>query len=360
MNGTQTASKSHIYRGPTAPITCLALSPSAKTIYAGSWDKIIWSWDVETRTPSRRFQGHNDFVKALLCIRLNGHDILISGAADATIIIWNATTGTKLQVLKGGHTRGIQDLAIDPTTYPPPTSTSTSPDSTSSISTPIPIRFFSASSDRTIRRWNLTLKNSPSTHRPDKNAHPTNKPLENLTLSAQEIDPLNPIIAHETSIYKILFSPSPSDEDTELWTCSADGTIKCLSCAQAFTAETTLPHGDYVRSIALDEEGGTYVISGGRSEDVKVWDRGTGELVHVYEGHFGEIMDLVVLRGRAVSVGIDGTVRTWGLTRRDIERAKVEKDDGVEERVVDKKKEEEQGDLMTEEEERELAELMDD
>jgi hypothetical protein len=62
-----------------------------------------------------------------------------------------------------------------------------------------------------------------------------------------------------------------------------------------------------------------------------------------------------------VSVGIDGTVRRWGLEGKEVAEAKRRREDemsGVlrrEEEVEDKKE-----GLLTEEEERELAELMED
>jgi hypothetical protein len=81
-------------------------------------------------------------------------------------------------------------------------------------------------------------------------------------------------------------------------------------------------------------------------------------LVHVYEGHFDEVTGVVVDEegGRAVSVSIDGTVRSWGLKPQDIQKAKddAEKEAKGEVEVVEKKS------MLTAEEEAELAELMGD
>jgi len=57
-------------------------------------------------------------------------------------------------------------------------------------------------------------------------------------------------------------------------------------------------------------------------------------------------------------VSIDGTIRTWGLGKPDLEKARKEKEEKLkglekEEKVKPKKS------LLTEEEEAELAELMD-
>ncbi len=65
-------------------------------------------------------------MKTVLCARLpptnptsKAFDVLISGSADCTIIIWDILNGAKLHTLVG-HNRGILCLAIDPLSYPDP------------------------------------------------------------------------------------------------------------------------------------------------------------------------------------------------------------------------------------------------
>jgi WD40 repeat protein len=65
-----------VYRGPTAPVTSVAIGGhGGATVFAGCWDKDIWSWDRDTGTPGRRYKGHSDFVKAIICVRINGKDV---------------------------------------------------------------------------------------------------------------------------------------------------------------------------------------------------------------------------------------------------------------------------------------------
>lgn len=103
---------------------------------------------------------------------------------------------------------------------------------------------FSAGSDREIRRWRLSTDLS----------------------SAGEIDTENPIIQHETSVFALKF-----DTDEDLWTASADGTVKCLNRERGWEVDTTLNHGDYVDAVVVEPQG-TWVVSAGRDEEVKVWD----------------------------------------------------------------------------------------
>ena len=231
----QTGEKSHIYRGPAAPVTCLALCPDTSTVFAGCWDKNIWSWDTNTRAHRRKYTGHTDFVKTVLCFHIGTEDLLVSGGADACIIVWNTTTGVKLHTLKG-HTRGIQGLVIDPVTY------------TSDAST---VTIFSAGSDREIRRWQIGSD------------------------SATEIHGTAPIIEHETSVYRLLF-----DADDDLWTASADGTVKCLARDRGWKTDTILTHPDFVRDVVVDERDG-WIVTVCRDEEVRVWNRAVRSLAKI-------------------------------------------------------------------------------
>lgn len=284
-------------------------------MFAGCWDKTIWSWSISTRKLGRRFHGHSDFVKALLVFALQGKELLLSGSADTTIIVWDAATGEKLHTLKG-HTRGILALALDPAEYAP---------------TKDRVVVFSAGSDREIRRWSIGLS------------------------SATEIqDSHSPIIAHETNVDAIHF-----DSDDDLWTASADRTAKCLSRARNWKEDSRFEHPDYVRDVVIDEEGG-WVVTACRDEEVRVWERGSGKLYHTFSGHFEEVTGLVLMPGqKVVSVSIDGTVRQWSLKAPDLAEAIKEAED---ERLGKTKESEPEKNenVMTAEEEAELAALMED
>jgi WD40 repeat protein len=69
----------------------------------------------------------------------------------------------------------------------------------------------------------------------------------------------------------------------------------------------------------------------------------------VYEGHFDEITKLAVVGTTIISASLDGTIRTWD-TRKAPEKLVLKKEEPKKE----------SGSGLTEEEERELAELMSD
>jgi WD40 repeat protein len=104
-----------------------------------------------------------------------------------------------------------------------------------------------------------------------------------------------------------------------------------------------LAHDSYVRSIAIMDE---LVVTGCEDEDVWVWDG--DRLVSRVTGHCAGVTCLQVWKGHLISGGLDATVRFWtrqGRSRRDIADA-----DLLHPRSM--------ATAMTEEEERELEELL--
>ncbi|KAG5996122.1 hypothetical protein E4U52_007286 [Claviceps spartinae] len=323
------------YRGPKAPVTCLALGgKDSKTVFAGSWDKDVWSWHASSTVLVRKYSGHSDFVKTVLCAQLGGQELLISGGADKKIIVWDVETGRRLHTLQDPTTTmlAVQHLALDPI-----------------LCSRDEIVVVSASSDPHLRRWKIT----PDGWEQLTECFHDRADTERLTI--QE---------HDTSIYKLVFD-ADDEEDIDLWTASADGTAKCLIRSRNFVAEDVLTHGDYVRAVQPTEH---WVFTAGRDENVKVWERASGKLYCTLEGHYDEITDLVLLRSshgtpeKVCSVSIDGTIRTWPILKaqlddvvRQIEVFKQPKKEGEADAVAAAGES-----LLTAEEEAELAELMDD
>ncbi len=321
MTSLQTKDTKTFYKGPANPLTSVAIGGErGQTIFAGCWDKYVWSWDAATGEASQ-WIGHSDFVNAVVCANLSGKSILLSGGSDKRIIVWDATTGQVLHKLRDklDNMRAVRYLAIDPV-----------------ASSEGEIVLLSASSDPKIRRWKISLDAAEQI-------------METAEAATEAIH------EHETSVYSLFFDIN--EEEADLYTASADGTARCLSRAKNWKSENAFEHGDYVDAVVVTDD---WVVTAGRNEDIKVWDKSSGKLWFTYEGHFEEVKGLVVLDGgkKVASAGIDGTIRLWSLTKKGLLKAKEEKeeiDKGLEKEVVEEKKS-----LMTAEEEAELAELMDD
>lgn len=271
--------------------------------------------------PTRSLKGHSDFVKCVLATTLNDKPVLVSGGADASIIVWDISSdnfGAQLHKLKG-HTKALQDLTIDPESIPADAS---SPSDSFVL--------FTASSDREIRRWHVSRAT----------AHELSESQE------------KPICVHDTSVYKLTW-----DADGDLWTASADKTARHLVRARDWAADAVLTHPDFVRDVYVDDRRGV-IVTACRDEEVRVWSIASSQLVCTYSGHYEEVTGLVPIRdGWVASVSIDGTVRQWGLDKDAMtayheavaKQASGESDDAGEKKG-----------MLTAEEEAELAELMDD
>ncbi|ETN36623.1 uncharacterized protein HMPREF1541_08901 [Cyphellophora europaea CBS 101466] len=272
-------------RGPAAPLTCLASYGvgNAMRIFAGCWDKSIWTYTFELGatdagkkvTNVSSFPAHADFVKCLVVAPTpDKQPVLISGGADGDVRFWTLE-GKPLAKISPGC-RGIESMVIDPLS---------SPES--------PVVVFSTS-QREI--FQLTI---PS--------------LSEISASTVKLS--NAILAHETSVYSLHF-----DGDGDLWTASADKTAKRLVRENGWQPDTVLQHPDFVRDIVTHDKYGL-VITACRDEEVRVWNRGTGALVHVFTGHFEEVTALALSGDMVLSVGIDATLRRWSLAPGDMQRA---------------------------------------
>ncbi|CAK7268080.1 hypothetical protein SEPCBS119000_002879 [Sporothrix epigloea] len=366
--------KATVYRGPAAPVTSLALGgPGGKMLFAGSWDKTVWSYDRDTHQAMTRYGavggpsggGHTDFVKAVVCGRLGTLDVLISGGVDKKIIVWDVASGKRLHTLQDSSPAAtsnrqrmlaVQDLAIDPV-----------------ATTRDEIWLVSASSDPHIRRWRVRLDGWEQVAEADGDSRDT------ATASRAK----KTLLAHETTVYKVVFDDGNYEagggddgEDVDLWTSSGDGTVKRLSRLHgfqhkdSFDSSSTYHHGGHVRAVALTD---AWVVTAGRDEDLQYWDR-TGATSESkantryasIAGHFDEVTGLVVLsdRRRLCSVSLDGTVRTWPLVKAEVdalvELQKKERDAAANGTECDDGAEAQQDGLMTADEEAELAALMED
>ncbi|KAK3081447.1 hypothetical protein LTS18_006610 [Coniosporium uncinatum] len=348
--------KDHIVRGPAGVFGCLAYAPSGITkgdpvLFAGHWNGSIYSWSVRSRKLIRTYSGHaKDKAVTALGVKAQRpmeRNLLISGAKDNKIVIWDIDSGSILQSLTN-HTRGVLSLAVGAILDHGREA----------------FRFFSADSLREIRVWRYKAS--------DPASESQQEPTKGATSVAEECTISD---AHETSINALHLSTTWSDDKQQvdhLWTASTDKTAKCLEMTyspglskeddgvgdyKAHKVSQTLQHPSYVRAIAVDTENGL-VITGCEDEEIRVWDEETGELVHTYSGHFEPVTDLVVLprRNEVVSVSFDMTIRRWSLDRNVMRKLKEEAKKKPDAAAQPKKT----GPELTAEEEAELAELMDD
>jgi WD40 repeat protein len=169
--------------------------------------------------------GHTDFVKSLAYVPSLG--ILLSASTDASLRVWKATAGEKPTLLHSlkGHSRAIEDIAVETT-----------------LGNEVTV--YTASSDRTIRQWKISLED------------------------ATEIG--EPLIIHETSVYAIKV-----DQD-DIWTCialvwqadvgSADKTAKRYDRTDG--SQETFQHPDFVKDVVVQ---GSFLYTACSDENIRQW-----------------------------------------------------------------------------------------
>jgi WD40 repeat protein len=346
-----------------------ALHGKERWVYSASWDKTIRKWNPETME-CVVFHGHDDLVKSLLLL---DETTLISGAGDGTIRVWDTTTG-KCTKLMSAEARSVDTLAP-------------------SVSFKGEKLVWAGSSDGHLRLWNIDTGLQVTSIR----GHETNVTSIKTLFNAWYQHGLN------TIVYPLGEEDAEERRDVEndaIWMVAAslDKSSRRfapdVSKAGGWKEEIALNHDDFARTVAL-VPGANYmdahmIATGGRDEDVHLWTS-EGELIVKIPGHCDEISQIGVIsvkhmperakqpmsdlievsQNQRVSVSsnhsvlvtssLDGTIRFWPLDVASLElyrqasesfaTLQPQKDDAFLKKLES---------CLTDEEERELHDLMSD
>ena len=77
------------HKGPVIPIRFI---PDGKSVLSGSYDRTIWSWDLDKGCSRSTLLGHSDVVVSI-GFTPQSLPIIVSGSFDETIKVWNLETG---------------------------------------------------------------------------------------------------------------------------------------------------------------------------------------------------------------------------------------------------------------------------
>ncbi|KAG8905359.1 SCF ubiquitin ligase complex subunit cdc4 [Tulasnella sp. 403] len=260
-------------------VTCLIFS--RRRIISASDDHSINMYSPFTGQLIRSFPGHEGGVWALaVCSRRRKpdpspiltpahspsrsakpkpyyHDMLVSGATDRTVRIWDLQTGRNTHVF-GGHTSTVRCLVIAR-----PVWVDAEDGSDRKEKWPKHTMIVTGSRDNTLRVWRLPGPNDP----------------EYRCFGAQ------------------MTEGDPSDEDTN---------------ENPYHVMALRGHDNAVRALAVH---GRTIVSGSYDTTVRVWDLVTGECKYTLIGHSQKVYSVVIdhMRKQTCSGSMDGTVRIWSL-----------------------------------------------
>ncbi|KAI0646914.1 WD40 repeat-like protein [Trametes meyenii] len=346
----ETGKTLQLFKGHIAPVTSLAFtdrqlgSGRADLLITGSWDKTIKVWDVETKELVSSTPAHSDFVKALFVIP--SLQLLVSSGSDKIVRFWDLSTVASGQPLTSvgsltDHTRPVESLDARVT----------------SKSTAV---LYTADTMGVIKIWDV--KKDAGT-----------PPRWQSTLVEE-------LKHHRTRVNGMVHG------NGQLWTASTDETVQLVPHPAptpiASMPATKLPrpiqHPAAVKALlplALTPLAEPYLLTGA-GDVIRVFDVSSPdapELLAEVDAHWhdvtalrlwmrrsavdGESLGKVRVEPWVVSASLDGTIRRWRLS--ELLQPPPPPPKKAEEEQPQPEPADETS-AMTEEEERELAELMDE
>ncbi|TFK54822.1 WD40 repeat-like protein [Heliocybe sulcata] len=326
----ETGKTRRIFKGHGGPVTSLVLHDDDKILITGAWDKIIRIWDAQTKDLISATPAHSDFVKTLFVIpALN---LLVSGSSDKTVRLWDLSDirSGKPLVSAGSisaHTRPVERLEGQAL-----------PDGTGVL--------YTADTMGIIRVWALSKE-------------------EAVTPARWQATQKAEYGHHRTGINDMVHGAE------QLWTASSDETVQAQHVGANNSAKTIPPitHPVAVKAIlhlGLTDLEEPYLITGA-GDVIRVYDISSPdepELLNEIDAHWHDVTALRLWLRKTVgedgvsrvepwviSASLDGTLRKWRVS----EMIKPTPPP-----VAAKSEEatEPKSSGLTEEEERELEELM--
>ncbi|ODN76115.1 hypothetical protein L202_06047 [Cryptococcus amylolentus CBS 6039] len=319
-----------LYKGHQGPVTSIALTKVTGSdgipwtaLFTGSWDKTIRVWNADSGELIRTVQGHSDFIKSLTLIPTPS-PLLLSTSSDRTSRLWDVASLLKSEAEGKPETRQI----IKDHTRPVECAAWKYELDAEGQSTGV-LSVWTADSLGVIKQW---------------------------IVKDERLEFVHDVKGHETSVARLI----PVEDG--LWSASMDKTA--IFYPTTSSPKTTIPHPSYVKSILPLTafplpNAASLVLTGSEDEDIRIWDveANPPKLRGTIQGHCGEVAAMQSwireTNGQAelvvVSAGLDASIRTW--TVKDILNPPP---------LVYEVEEKKEASGMTEEEERELAELMSD
>ena len=239
-------------RGHMREVLTVNISLDGKRIVSGSADNTAIVWDIETGNIIRQYKKHTASV-ASACFSVGGNYIL-TGSDDGSAIVWDCETGDILKVIK--HPRGVHAVCF-------------SPDSQYVLT---------GCDDNFVRVCELNTDNV--------------KKLE----------------GHRGDILSICFSP----DRTRFLTASVDATAIIWDQKTKVIIGALKGHNELIGDAKFSSDG-SKIVTSSHDDTVIIWDATSFNMKNVLKGHKGNVLSSCFLKNDSLvaTTGYDGIIRIW-------------------------------------------------
>ncbi len=292
------ARPSKVFKGHTAAVWGMAVTPDGRRVVSGSGDCTVRIWGMDSGHCLATLKGHIDVVRGV-AVTPDGRRV-VSGSADCTVRVWDLDSGRCLATLEG-HTSDVSGVAI----------------------TPDGQRIISGSRDKTVRVWDLdsgrclaTLEGHTGGVR-GVAATPDGQRVisgsADKTMRTWDLDSgrcLATLEGHTSDVWALAVTPDGRRVVSGSW----DKTLRVWDLDSGRCLATLEGHTIDVLGIAVTPNG-RHIVSGSADNTVRVWDLDSGRCLATLEGHTNDVLGIALtLDGRHIVSGSeDKTVRVWEL-----------------------------------------------
>ncbi|KAF2265078.1 sulfur metabolite repression control protein-like protein SconB [Lojkania enalia] len=288
-----------VLKGHTNGVMCLQFDD--QILMTGSYDASVKVWDLTTGECIRTLTGH---AQGIRCLQFD-ENRLITGSLDSTIKIWNWKTGHCIKTLPG-HSRGVIGLHMADKLLASGSSDNTimvhdwstmqrfilrgHTDWVNAVKIDIPSRtLFSASDDCTVKLWDLDTR---------------------LCIKTFE--------GHVGQVQQVL--PLPHDFEIDEQDFVAQANNDTSDTASLPSSESAYPHPRTTPDIPPDPLfpndptrplPPSYMLTGSLDGTIRLWHVLSGRCVHRFFGHVEGVWSLAADSLRLVSGAEDKTIKIW-------------------------------------------------
>ncbi|KAF7985800.1 hypothetical protein HWV62_441 [Athelia sp. TMB] len=248
---------------------CVAISSTGERVAAGLADGDIAIWDGRTREFFGPLEGHEAYVGVAALDFSPDDKILVSGADDCTVRLWDLATGAQIWKRPRRHDKMVKSVAF-------------SHDGS---------RIAAGSDDGCVRIWDASPQQKTWKRDP-----------------VPDMETLGWAMAM-SSDGKRIASGVTTDHTIIVWNPAGDPAEQLVLTGHKGAIETV--------GFSLD---GLTLASGSQDSDILIWDVESGDLREKLSGHQGYVLALCYSPGdssRIVSGSNDKTVRVWTIGGKD-------------------------------------------